>query len=222
MKRVLEKGLLSMALHGYVHQDPLPPRSQDSVAIYPLSTGLAFAVADGAGGIPGGRAASRLVVDSLTVHLQQDLSILQSASAWCQFLGDLDVKSRDLPDIGESTAVTGAVINGRLVGAHVGDSEAWVFQGSAFKKITSRPSSRLGTGLAVPRPLDMDLGSDVLIVGTDGLFRHLRPDQIQRVIKDSAPATVCASLCVLARHGRSQIYDDISVVALFPGSEGSK
>ncbi|MBI5501037.1 MAG: hypothetical protein HY907_12400 [Deltaproteobacteria bacterium] len=93
--------------------------SQDVAEILHVEDGLVVVVADGAGGISGGRAAAGAVVEVVRAlvaagcHLHPD-----------RLVRHLRVAESDLVAVGETTAAVVVVADDEVLGASLGDGEA--------------------------------------------------------------------------------------------------
>jgi serine/threonine protein phosphatase PrpC len=135
---------------------------------------------------------------------------------WTTWLERMDLAVMQDGEAGESTAVVGTVVGSRVVGASVGDSEAWIVGLDAVVRLTRDQSrERLGTGRARAVGFEgtLDEGS-TLVVATDGLFRGAASaDTIVRAIRDGADAV---GLAEVARGASGRLYDDVGVVLIRP------
>lgn len=117
------------------------------------------------------------------------------------------------------TAVVAAVSPGRLVGASVGDSEAWLFGEREPLELTSRQRRKpfLGTGAASPVPFAHEDWQETLAVGTDGLWKYGRPERIAEAARSDELEALPERLIHLARLRSGALADDIAVVVCRPG-----
>lgn len=185
----------------------LSPRSEpeDRVLLASVGGGVRFVVADGAGGQGGGaRAADRVAAAGF------------DGAPWTTWLERMDLAVMQDGEAGESTAVVGTVVGSRVVGASVGDSEAWIVGLDAVVRLTrDQRRERLGTGRAWAVGFEgtLDEGS-TLVVATDGLFRGAASaDTVVRAIRDGADAV---GLAEVARGASGRLYDDVGVVLIRP------
>jgi serine/threonine protein phosphatase PrpC len=174
---------------------------------------VAFAVADGAGGLGGGGQAAELVVRSFALAVSTD-PLLVDPGWWTALLRAIEL-ARDR-DAGESTAVVGVLDRDALVGASVGDSDAWLIGTNDVNVVTGmqhrRP--RLGTGAANPVAFTAAAASHVLLVGSDGLFGSVRPAAICDAVRRLPAPDRGRALVELARGKSGRLYDDLGIVLL--------
>ena len=190
--------------------------SDDRAVVIDLATDvLGFAVADGAGGLGGGARAAEIVVRSFGRALATGGRV-DEAGWWTSLLRTIDLEIEHDREAGESTAVVGIVDGERLVGASVGDSEAWLIGPDSVLVVTDaqhrRP--RLGTGVAKPVSFGCALDSRVLLVGTDGLFGSVAATAICHAIQACTPRDRATQLIMLARGRSGRLYDDLGFVIL--------
>lgn len=175
---------------------------EDRVGVWAVPGGWMFVVADGAGGQGGGAAAAE------RVHAG-----LGDAPDWVPHLARLDAELLGDPEAGESTAVIGRLVGGRVEGASVGDSEAWIIGPKTVTVLTrDQGRSRLGSGRANPVAFEGRFGSqDTLVVASDGLFRGASREAILESVRAGADAV---GLAEVARGASGRLYDDVGVVVV--------
>ena len=188
--------------------------NEDSVAVIPYGPGAAvFAVADGAGGLPEGRRASRMAVNSLDVSLQdsmQKTTLLRTA-----ILNGIEAANLAVLDMGTGAATTLTVvtIEGSLLRTYqIGDSEAIVVGQRGAIKSQTMPHSPTGfaveagfldlkvalhheerhlvSNLLGTSDMRIDMGAEVLmrprdtvLLATDGLTDNLHTHEIAAMIR---------------------------------------
>lgn len=178
-------------------------RGEDRLSIRRVLHGLTVLVADGAGGCAGGAAAAQRLC----------VTHLGPADDWVAWLVDQD---RDLVPVGMAAAVVLTVFDdGRIVGASVGDCEAWLVgvKGPDIE-LTQQQCRKplLGSGQARPIRLDGHLDGRRLVVGTDGLWKYMAHGHLCPLARgplEQVPYT-------LTRHVRlpnGALQDDVAIVA---------
>jgi serine/threonine protein phosphatase PrpC len=184
---------------------------EDAVRVLQTDDRTAFVVADGAGGLGGGARAAHLVVEGFEDVMKNVSPAEATAEMLCSFLRELDGRVQYDPDAGESTAVVAAILDGRVVGASVGDSELWMIAGDgSYEVLTSgQHKSRLGSGRAAPVGFQTMVGNSVIIAATDGLFHAAPAHSICSVLRD---APTPEKLVALARSRSGKLYDDVGIV----------
>lgn len=113
---------------------------------------------------------------------------------------------------GQTTAVIAVVTDGRVRGASVGDSEAWLVppEGDDVLVLTAAQARKplVGSGAAAATGFGPTLLSGTLVVGSDGLFKYAARAAIVRTAR--APAEV-DRLVQLVRLPSGRLQDDVSV-----------
>jgi serine/threonine protein phosphatase PrpC len=144
------------ALAAYTHQAGRP-ENQDGFLVLEKRPHLYLAVADGMGGMPGGREASALALKSLQSCLLTGTTLNNALLAT-----NLNVveASRNDPALAEmgTTLTTAAVSGDRLELSHVGDSRAYLIDGRGDISLLTRDHSScfetyetFATGFALPQ-----------------------------------------------------------------------
>lgn len=164
-------------------------------------------LADGVGGISGGRRAAELVVDLARVvttpaEAAQELSRLDSVLANDTFAG-------------ESTAVLVIIRAGQLFGASVGDSGAWLIGQDVVELTASqRRKPLMGSGEAAPVPFGPLTFAARLLVASDGLLKYApRRKMLELAVLGSIDRAADA-LADAARLPAGGLQDDLSLVLL--------
>lgn len=204
--------------------------NEDSVALIPYGPGAAvLVVADGAGGLPGGRRASRTAVQTLDQSLQdsmQKTTLLRTA-----ILNGIEAANLAVLALGMGAATTFTVvtIEGLLVRTyHIGDSEALIVGQRGV--IKSQTMAHSPTGFAVEAgfldqkdalhheerhlvfnflgtsDMRIDMGAEILIrprdtvlVASDGLTDNLHVHEITDLIRKGPLPAAIEGLVSLAR-----------------------
>ena len=115
-----------MLLETYHLSVPASAKGEDRADILRLDTGVVMVVADGVGGRPGGAEAATLLVENVVnyfVHADYEVTDL----ALVQMLTEIDQALSSDENAGETTAVVAVVTEEGVVGAFVGDSDAYLF-----------------------------------------------------------------------------------------------
>ena len=168
------------AIEGYT------ARLEDRVEVLRVGDSLLIGVADGAGGRAGGAAAADTVVQLVRdVGAGANTHALPSAARWCKLLEALDRRAATDPAVGETTAVVMSVSGGRIEGASVGDSAAWLIDDRQVLDLTSSQERKPGlcTGQAIMVPFAARLETATLLVATDGLLKYTSRETIVRLAR---------------------------------------
>jgi serine/threonine protein phosphatase PrpC len=194
--------------------DSFRPGTEDRVAIHSIRGGLVVALADGAGGIPGGgEAADRWLALVLGLIAEGRGDPFASAT-WMRLLKQADAIIDADAACGETTAVVVGVSERGLVGASSGDSTAWIVSETGVDDLTAaqKRKLRLGSGRAAPVAFERPNFGGTLIVGSDGLFSYARAPDIARVVLGTDLRQAASSLIQLVRTPRSgDLVDDVAV-----------
>ncbi len=183
---------------------------QDRVVVERLADRSVIVVADGAGGVAGGAQAAQTVCDLIVAHVHTS----SPPGSWVDELRAIDLHIATLGAGGLSTAVVLEIREGKIVGASVGDSGAWMVSKTEVIDLTQHQVRKplLGSGAAIPVGFGPIPLSGRLLIGTDGLFKYASRENIiagarKGTVDEAIPALVDA---VRLRNGKLQ--DDIAVV----------
>src|SRR5258705_8600499 len=122
------------------------PENQDRGAVIHCGAGLVHVVADGAGGISGGKEAAVMAVELVRQQAQQ----LCDSAACAKLLQEMDRRITQDPVAGETTCALAVVTGNLIFGASVGDSGIWIIGPGAVTNVTERQSRKpfIGSGSA--------------------------------------------------------------------------
>ena len=184
-------------------------KGDDALYLVELGSSIWFCISDGAGGSGGGDKASLYVIEafkSLTSIKNFDFP-----EDFESFLRKLDLELSVVPNCGEATAIVGKIEDVTVVGASVGDSEAWLFNRKFDCELTAMKSLKplLGTGNALPigfGPFSVD---GAVLLGSDGLFKYVKHQELQALLSTKTTAKEIADL---AKKETGKLQDDISVI----------
>ncbi len=183
--------------------------NEDAAAVFDCGDGRAvFAVADGAGGMPGGEQASRVAVKKLGSALKKALE--NGGTLRTGVLDGFDAANKGVLELGIGAATTLSVVeidNGELRTYHAGDSMTLVTGLRGKCKLLTVPHSPVGyaveagiinekeamthedrhivSNLVGTNEMRLEIGPtlkldpyDTLVLGSDGLFDNLHIDEI--------------------------------------------
>jgi serine/threonine protein phosphatase PrpC len=184
-------------------------RCQDRVKVVHFADGIVIAVADGAGGTGGGDQAADTVIQEIVASA----SLEHDADQWCRLLRQIDHRVGG----GESTGVVVAVSPRRIVGASVGDSQAWLIS-DGLVNLTANQVRKplLGSGDAIPVGFIHGPSSGLLLVATDGFCNYVRRDKLIQEILSIDFAVLARRLVEMVRLPSGDLWDDIGIVACRP------
>lgn len=203
--------------------------NEDSVAAIPYGPGaVVLVIADGAGGLPGGRRASRTAIASLEASLNEAMSetmLLRTA-----ILNGIDAANRSVLDIGNGSATTLTIvaIEGHIARTYqIGDSEAMIV--GQRGRVRSQTMAHSPTGFAVEAgflnqrdalhheerhlvsnfigtaEMRIDVGAetklnarDTVLLASDGLTDNVHGDEIKEFIRKGPLADAVKAMISLA------------------------
>ena len=136
-----------MIYSGVSEKGPVRERNEDSYAVNVLNGCLCMIVADGLGGEVNGHIASKLAVDTVMSHFEQNPDSLKDSEHIREFLSSVFNKANkailrygnEHPESrGMCTTLTVAVQNGtKLYIAHIGDTRAYLCHKREIQKLTN-------------------------------------------------------------------------------------
>ena len=189
------------------------PISGDVAEVFERDDRLVVVIADGAGGIGGGSAASRLVLEAVRVAAGDRAFPIEDVQRWAALLRATDAAAF-ARGLGETTAVVVVVGPTGVLGVSAGDSEAWVVTANRIDDLTvgQYTRRRIGTGQAAPFIFERTTLPGVLLVATDGLLNYASPEVIARVVREGAMGFAADSLVELVRLPSRTVTEDVAVV----------
>ena len=181
--------------------------TEDRLLVSPLEDGWLLAVADGAGGRPGGAEAAQFAIERV-----------QQSQRWDHLIENIDQELARNYEPGETTLTITLVKPGIVTGASVGDSEAWLIgpSGPALRLTEDqRRKPGVGTGGALATSFQRKNPVGTLLIATDGLFKYASEEEILDTIRGAATLGEAAdALIALARGSHGQLHDDLALILL--------
>jgi PPM family protein phosphatase len=174
---------------------------EDRVAIDELADRTIIIVADGAGGTGSGARAAEL----LCAHT---VDSLRGGGDPSRALVEGDRLLHRTANGGEAAAVAIVIAGNQIIGASVGDSEAWLITDEGVVDLTEQQRRKplLGSGRAEPVAFGPVGLHGRLLVGTDGLFKYAslaeivaraREDDLERAVERLVDVVRSRSGCLL-------------------------
>ncbi|HXN30684.1 MAG TPA: hypothetical protein VN894_02440 [Polyangiaceae bacterium] len=202
--------------HPYVHARALAssrPRPEDAAEVFERDGVLVVVVADGAGGIRGGEAASRSLVAVVESAVNDPVFRANEVGAWIDLFRRRDA-ALTLKGAGETTGVVVVLGAKGLFGLSIGDSEAWIVTPGGIDNLTvgQQTRQRLGSGRVEMATFERPALAGVLVIATDGLFKFASKEVIARIVRASPIETAAERLVELVRHPGGALADDVAVV----------
>jgi serine/threonine protein phosphatase PrpC len=188
--------------------------SEDRAEVFEYEDVLIVVVADGAGGLTGGAAASDALVNAVRARIGEQPFDPYNMRAWVAVLSRADSDIARGAAGGETTAIVAVIGPAGVIGVSAGDSEAWMV-GSRTDRLTEKQDrTRIGTGQARPTPFHRRTMDGVLVIATDGLFRHTRSDSIAASCGPGTTSDIASRLVDLPRLRSGAYPDDLAVVVV--------
>jgi PPM family protein phosphatase len=158
---------------------PAKGEGQDCAVVIEVDDSLVIAVADGAGGMAGGREAADAVIRA-AIEAASTGPVVFAPSHWEKLIRTLDAAIAADRIAGETTAVLVAAAADVIAGASVGDSEAWLILDGQATMLTADQNRKplVGSGRARPVGFGPIPFQGRLVAGSDGLFKYCRHDRL--------------------------------------------
>jgi serine/threonine protein phosphatase PrpC len=199
-----------MLPHSTRTEEARPGLGDDRVAEIRMPGRTLFVVADGAGGAAGGADAAKAICGAASAY--QDWRM---PSDWAGWLTRID-REMSRSRVGLAAAVVIEIWDdGRIVGASVGDCEAWMFGGDGASRSLMAGQSRkplLGEGMAQPVGFQARLGRGTLLIATDGLWKYMKPARIAKAVAIRPLEAACTALVGGVRLKGGALQDDVAIV----------
>jgi serine/threonine protein phosphatase PrpC len=193
-------------------QESYRAASQDRAEIWRFDGAAVLAIADGAGGRPGGAEAADFVIRAIGAAVSG--AQWDSGRFWASLLVEIDEKLSEEDESGETTAIVAAVTANGITGASVGDSEAWLIAAHDVEKLTAQQQRKpfVGTGAAMPVSFSARWNGGTLLLATDGLFRYNSEEAIAAIISAENMERAGQRLIEEAPRNASVLCDDVALV----------
>lgn len=192
--------------------------NQDRAAVIESGVGLVLVVADGAGGLSGGRQAATMAVELVL----EAANNLRDSTACVMLLQRMDQAIETDKVAGETTCALAVVADSQIYGASVGDSGVWVITENGFSNLTARQSRKpfIGSGVACPISFEYTrTGLESLLLATDGLLKYTSSERIIANCRNSAPPDeIARRLIELVRYQSGALPDDVTAIFASPES----
>jgi serine/threonine protein phosphatase PrpC len=187
--------------------------TEDRAEVFLRDEDLAIVVADGAGGMRGGAAASGVLIDVVRAFTEKATAHdMRDADRWAALLKEVDA-TLAAKKAGQTTGVIVVVSPTRLFGVSVGDSEAWIIDEEKIEDLSrGQETPRLGTGRAVPAVFHRARLDGVLLVATDGLFKYASPARIAATLRAGDVSQAADRLAGLVQLPSGGFQDDVGIV----------
>jgi PPM family protein phosphatase len=195
----------SMALVVFKRVESARAKGDDRAEIAVHADRHVIVLADGAGGSGGGSEAADAVLASVrTLALKTSLECIDA----------LESLDHALIEIGGTTAVLMVIADGRIFGASVGDSEAWLVDANRVLELTLAQCRKplLGSGAANVVSIPEQAFFGRIVVASDGLFKYVSRSRILEIMRTDELECMATALVDAARLPNGALQDDIAVV----------
>lgn len=184
------------------------PELQDCATVVNLDSALLAVLADGAGGRSNAREAAEAVIRTI----KQGASRLTATSDCLRLLLRADEEA--LKTGGESTGVFVLLTQSSVIGASVGDSEAWAITQQEINVLTKGQTRKpcLGTGATSPIVFCFPPLAGTLLVASDGLFKYTSAQAIAEAVRHADLELAAQKLVNLVRYPSGELPDDVSII----------
>jgi PPM family protein phosphatase len=185
-------------------------RGEDRIRVEHFGSRTLAVVADGAGGTGGGAAAAALVCSMAAERMRA--GGMGTAEDWARFLYQVDQAL--VQTGGQCTAVVVEISEGRVFGASVGDSGAWMLNGKAVLDLTESQHRKplLGSDEAMPLGFGSIELSGRLLIATDGLFKYATESEIAQRVTGVSVNEAVERLIAGVRLKSGALQDDVGIV----------
>jgi len=181
---------------------------QDRLQVLRRGERLIVVIADGAGGRSGGAEAAEHAVNLIAKHAHE----LETKADCEKLLQKADTAISADTKCGETTAVVVVAREKEIYGASVGDSGAWILDGTSIDQLTQFQQRKpfLGNGgLAVG--FHKEEWGGTLLVATDGLLKYTSREAIAATVAQADLGELPAALVGLVRYPSGNLPDDIAI-----------
>jgi PPM family protein phosphatase len=187
-------------------------RGEDRIRVEHFGSRTLAVVADGAGGTGGGAAAAALACSMAAERLRSGGT--GTAKDWARCLYHVDQALVQAG--GQCTAVVVEISEGRVFGASVGDSGAWMLTGKTVLDLTESQHRKplLGSDEAMPLGFGPIEFSGRLLIATDGLFKYATESEIATRAMGVPVDAAVAQLIAGVRLKSGALQDDVGIVLI--------
>lgn len=180
---------------------------QDRAQVFSRGGGLLAVVADGAASASAAEAVIEAVKKSA------------AGADFAALLAEVDARLAREGSGAQTTAVVAAIAGGRITGASVGDSGAWIIDGDDVTDLTASQQRKplIGSGNARPVAFSAEASSGRALLGSDGLLKFAAQRFVAEAAVSGTLEASADSLLALPRLRSGQLPDDVAVVLVALG-----
>jgi serine/threonine protein phosphatase PrpC len=187
-------------------------RGEDRLLVEHCGARTLAVVADGAGGTGSGAAATAMACAIAAQRLRTQGT--GTAEDWARCLYEVDQAL--VQSGGQCTAVVVEISEGRVFGASVGDSGAWMLTGNWIIDLTENQHRKplLGSDEAMPMAFGPIELSGRLLIASDGLFKYATESEIAQRAMGVSVNEALDRLIAGVRLRSGALQDDVSVILI--------
>jgi serine/threonine protein phosphatase PrpC len=175
-----------------------PQQGQDRARLFAHRSTTILVLADGAGGVAGGHAASDALVEAVSTAIAGDCDAWD-VRGWLRVFHETDA-TLSRARCAETTGIVAVFDGDAVFGVSAGDSELWIVGAEAVDAVTrGQSAARLGSGRVAPRHFHrVLLESDTVVCGSDGLFKHVAASEVAAAARRATVESAAAALEIAA------------------------
>ena len=187
------------------------PENQDRGLVVSDGARRLLCVADGAGGLSGGKEAAIMATD----FLRQNSTPLANCEDCVELLRRVDAAIARDSVAGETTCALAVITPDQVFGASVGDSGAWLIPpAGSLADLTARQQRKpfIGSGSARPVAFRHPKCEGMLLLATDGLLKYTSAERIVEACRRQPLELVPQQLIDLVKYPSGRFPDDVTLI----------
>jgi serine/threonine protein phosphatase PrpC len=187
------------------------PENQDRGLILYDDQRVVLCVADGAGGLSGGKEAASMAVELV----RQNAAVMSTADSCAEVLRQVDAAIAKDSIAGETTCALAIITREQIFGASVGDSGVWLIPDNGAHVDLTQAQQRkpfLGSGSAWPVSFQRPRQVGRLLLATDGLLKYTSAERILAACDEHSADVAARRLIELVRYPSGALPDDVAVI----------
>lgn len=204
-------------MDAYCAQEAAGKTCEDRVKILETNGRVMIALADGAGGTGGGWTAATAFIAEAE-RFSFSMCGRGSPEAWEQFLREADARIARDANGGQCTGIAMAISDRSVVGASVGDSEAWLVKAGQVRIVTEnqRRKPLLGSGAAAPVSFVASINAgEIVLCASDGIFKYAPRDAlVKELTSGRSLAAIAKAIVDSTRLKSGALQDDVSLAVI--------
>jgi serine/threonine protein phosphatase PrpC len=187
------------------------PENQDRGSVISDGPRTLLCVADGAGGISGGKEAAIMA----TEFFRQNSTPLANCEECMELLHCIDAAIARDSVAGETTCALAVITQDQILGASVGDSGVWLIPPTgSLIDLTARQQRKpfIGSGSATPVAFRHPKCEGVLLLATDGLLKYTSAERIVEVCRRHPTELAPQQMIELVKYPSGRFPDDVTLI----------